>query len=526
MSRRVLQGAFALTCCVILVAWTTPAFAQRPAGGGQAAPLDAAHVLENFGEIVEMIWTDEEASAWERLQTDDERQAFIVSFWEARDPSPDSSENEFRILYMARVQDAYSRFTRGDDAGYTDPRGKVLIIYGGAITLQEIRQVGASTVSAGGMGDPTRETDPRPEDSEAARTQRLVWEMDVSKNPYLEGKEEIQFTQGRGGFDLNTGGIEFSQEAFLANTDVQAYFAGDASAGGVASGGGGAAPVPPDFVAMRELLNNGTARTDLTLDAELRFFPAPQNTYTVLAFNVGRDGLTFGEDGDDPASLKVFGLLYEVAPSGEETRLRQMRIDFESSPEAGSAETTGTHSMAMILIPGSYRLLWGIMDNASERIVTMSEEFDAPDLAGDGLALSSIVLSRPPAEVTPDEPDLDTVYSGMRIFKVELDVDVSNSFAPDDEMEILYMVAGAEEDPDTEQVELLIDTVIMTADGTPIARLPTEMATEMIISNMVPLAQIPGIEAGGSYKIEVTVKDLIGGRQVTGEVMFSGAEGR
>ena len=529
MTRRFLQVSCAVSCCLILVAWTTPALAQRPAGGpggqGQAATLDADHVLENFAEIVEIIWTDEEASAWERLQTDEERQAFVVTFWETRDPSPESPDNEFRDLYMARVQDAYGRFSRGNNAGYADPRGKVLIMYGGAITLQEIRQVGASTVSAGGMGDITRETDPRPEDSEAQRTQRLYWTMDVSKNPYLEGKEEIVFTQDRGGYSLNTRNLEFSQEAFLANTDVQAYFAGDSTAGG-ATGGRGAETMPPDFAAMREFLDSGTARTDLAVEAKLSFFPAPENTYTVFAFNVGREGLTFGEDGDDPASLKVFGLLYERGPGGEETRLRQMRIDFESDPEEGSDEATGTHSMSMILIPGDYRLVWGIMDNASERIATMSEEFTVPDLGGDDLVLSSIVLSRPPAEVTSDDPDLDTVYPGLRIFKVALDVDVDHTFAPDGEIESLYMVAGADVDPDAEQVELMIDTIIMTADGQPIARLPTEMSTETIISNLVPLGQIPGIEPGGTYKIEFTVKDLIGGKQATSEVIFRGSEGR
>jgi GWxTD domain-containing protein len=483
-------------------------------------------VLENFPDIVEMIATPEEMDAWERLQTDEARQAFIVSFWESRDPSPDTSENEFRDLYMARVQDAYGRFTRGDDAGYTDPRGKVLIIYGGAITLQEIRQVGASTVSAGGLGDPTRETDPRPEDSEVARTQRLYWIMDVSKNPYLEGKEEIVFTQGRGGFELNTRDLDLSQEAFLANTDVQAYFSGDATAGAATAGGPTATSMPPDFVAMRELLDNGTVHTDLSVNAELHFFPAPENTYTVVAFDVGREGLTFGDDGDAPASLKVFGLLYEKEPSGQETRLRQMRIDFEVDPEEGSAEATGTHSLAMILVPDDYRLVWGVMDNASERLATMSQEFEVPDYSGNELMVSSIVLSRPPAEVTRDDPNVDTVYPGMRLFKVGLDIDVEHMFAVNEEVEVLYLVAGAGSDPDVEGVELMVDTVIMTADGQPIARLPTEVATNNIISNVLPLEQIPGIEPGSSYKIQVTVKDLIGGQQATGEVMFKAAASR
>jgi hypothetical protein len=350
--------------------------------------------------------------------------------------------------------------------------------------------------------------------------------MNPAMNSHLEGKEEIHFTQGRGGYSMNTGGIEFSQEAFLANTDVQAYIAGDATAGGAGGTGVAAAPMPPDFVAMRELLDNGTLRSDLAVEAELNFFPAPENTYTVVGFKVGSEGVTFGEDGDDPASLKVFGLLYEGGSSGEGVRLRQMRIDFEAGLEEDSADATGTHSMAMILAPGQYRLVWGIMDNASERMTTMSHEFEVPDFSGDELTLSSIVLSRPPAEVTEDDPDLDTVYPGMRLFKVGLDVDVDHAFALNEEVEILYLVAGAGIDPDTEEIELMIDTVIKSAEGQPIARLPTEVATNTIISNVVPLDQIPGLEPGGSYMIEVSVRDLISGQQTAGIVVLRGSEAR
>jgi len=165
------------------------------------------------------------------------------------------------------------------------------------------------------------------------------------------------------------------------------------------------------------------------------------------------------------------------------------------------------------------------MDNASEQMTTMSHEFEVPDFGGNELTLSSIVLSRPPAEVTDDDPDLDTVYLGMRLFKVELDVDVDHAFALNEEVEVLYMVAGAGIDPDSEQVELMIDTVIMTADGQPIARLPTEVATNTIISNVVPLDQIPGLAPGGAYRIEVTVRDLISGQQTTGVVVLRASEG-
>jgi len=48
-----------------------------------------------LNEDVAYIITDEERSAFMRLQTDEERETFIENFWLRRDPSPDTVENEF-----------------------------------------------------------------------------------------------------------------------------------------------------------------------------------------------------------------------------------------------------------------------------------------------------------------------------------------------------------------------------------------------------------------------------------------------
>jgi hypothetical protein len=43
-----------------------------------------------LNEDVAYIITDEERSAFTRLQTDEERETFIENFWQRRDPSPDT----------------------------------------------------------------------------------------------------------------------------------------------------------------------------------------------------------------------------------------------------------------------------------------------------------------------------------------------------------------------------------------------------------------------------------------------------
>ncbi|HEX6731570.1 MAG TPA: hypothetical protein VF074_16205, partial [Pyrinomonadaceae bacterium] len=43
---------------------------------------------------IEPILMDEERSAWDKLKTDEERDQFIMIFWDHRDTDPDTAENE------------------------------------------------------------------------------------------------------------------------------------------------------------------------------------------------------------------------------------------------------------------------------------------------------------------------------------------------------------------------------------------------------------------------------------------------
>ncbi len=80
-------------------------------------------------EEVTWIISDEERVAWRRLQTDDERQAFIEAFWLRRDPTPDTEENEYKEEHYRRIQWANDRFASGIPGWKTD-RGMVYIKYG------------------------------------------------------------------------------------------------------------------------------------------------------------------------------------------------------------------------------------------------------------------------------------------------------------------------------------------------------------------------------------------------------------
>ena len=82
-----------------------------------------------LNEDVVYIITDEERSAFMRLQTDEEREQFIENFWLRRDPTPDTVENEFREEHYRRIAYANEHFASGIPGWKTD-RGRIYITYG------------------------------------------------------------------------------------------------------------------------------------------------------------------------------------------------------------------------------------------------------------------------------------------------------------------------------------------------------------------------------------------------------------
>ena len=82
-----------------------------------------------LNEDVAYIITDEERTAFKRLQTDEEREQFIEQFWLRRDPTPDSIENEFKEEHYRRIAYANENFASGIPGWKTD-RGRIYITYG------------------------------------------------------------------------------------------------------------------------------------------------------------------------------------------------------------------------------------------------------------------------------------------------------------------------------------------------------------------------------------------------------------
>ncbi len=86
-------------------------------------------------EDVRWIITDEEQKAFKLLSNDEERDQFIEAFWQRRDPTPDTIENEFKEEHYRRMAYANEHFAAGIPGWKTD-RGRMYIMYGPADEIE------------------------------------------------------------------------------------------------------------------------------------------------------------------------------------------------------------------------------------------------------------------------------------------------------------------------------------------------------------------------------------------------------
>src|SRR5215469_1531108 len=100
-------------------------------------PSTKAAKIEKMGQVykkwldedVRWIITDEELSAFKKLSNNAERDSFIEHFWQRRDPTPDTSENEFKEEHYRRLAYADEHFAAGIRGRNTD-RGRIYVMYG------------------------------------------------------------------------------------------------------------------------------------------------------------------------------------------------------------------------------------------------------------------------------------------------------------------------------------------------------------------------------------------------------------
>lgn len=79
---------------------------------------------------VRWLMDDAEEKEFKKLRTDEERQAFAKTFWEKRDPTPGTPDNEYMIIFWQRVEQADKAYKDMIRQGSVTDLGRVFILLG------------------------------------------------------------------------------------------------------------------------------------------------------------------------------------------------------------------------------------------------------------------------------------------------------------------------------------------------------------------------------------------------------------
>jgi GWxTD domain-containing protein len=379
-----------------------------------------------LSEDVSIIITAAERAAFEKLETDDEREQFIKTFWDQRDPDPDTQENEFKEEHYERLAYANEHFTSGKPGWMTD-RGRIYVKFG--------KPDGIESYPAGSL------------------YQRAAYEGGGSTTTYPFEKWFYRYLPSVGsGVEIEfvdpTGSGEYRLARSPNEKDAMRHIRGDDPREASNYGRGGPFEIaelhknlaePPE-IKPRPLGGTGSPKVDNNpLDFEIHpyFFRQSDNrVLTAFAIQTDNKELVFQDSGGLlTARVNIFGRLTTVADRRAGSFEDAVTTTATQAELTEARERKSAYAKALILEPGRYRIDVEVRDIVSGATGTRRVGFHVPRFEPNELATSSVVLAArlenltgPPAAAqfvigtTKMIPNLSGVYQQGRPVGVYLQV--------------------------------------------------------------------------------------------------------
>ncbi len=361
-----------------------------------------------LNEDVAYIITDEERAAFKQLSNDEERDQFIEAFWQRRDPTPDTEENEFKEEHYRRIEYANEHFAAGIPGWKTD-RGRIYIVFGPPDEID---------------AHPSGGTYDRPVEEGGGTTSTYPFED--WRYRYLEGigQEviiefvdtcmcgEYHMTIDRGEKDAlaetpNGGETLYEQmgltsKANRLNGGLETLGAGPGTAANASKEFDrleqfAKLTKPPDvkFKDLEEVVRTKITYNLMPFDVLTDFVRITGDTVLVpVTVQLKNRDITFvNKDGVQRGTVDIFGrvstLTGKVAQTFEDTV--EADIPAELLPKA--VENSQVYWKALPLRPGRYRLDIVVKDVNGDRKGTWSKGIVVPEYAEDKLASSSLIIA-------------------------------------------------------------------------------------------------------------------------------------
>jgi GWxTD domain-containing protein len=365
-----------------------------------------------LNDEVGYIISDTERKAFLSLSNDEERDAFIEAFWQRRNPSPDSPENEFREEHYRRIAYANEHFAAGKPGWKTD-RGHIYIAFGKPDDID--------SHPSGGLYERT------PEEGGGSTT---TFPFEVWHYRYLEGVGEnidiefvdscqcgdYHFTIDRSEKDalLHVPGAGLTQYEEMNHQDKTDRFKGN----GVENLGGGPmgdqaqgkefdrielaaklfAPPPVKFKDLDAFVSEHKILTGppFPFDVRTDFLKVTDATDLVpITLQIKNRDITFvTKDGVSKGVVNILGKVTTIMHKTVQTFEDTVEIDQPSELLQKSLDRKSVYWKALPLQPGLYRLDIAIKDvNNPDHIGLYGRGIEVPSFEDEKLGTSSLILA-------------------------------------------------------------------------------------------------------------------------------------
>ena len=117
---------------------------QQSSGVVQSDGTETSPYFKWLNEDVVYIISDQERIAFKKLTTNEDRKKFIEQFWQQRDPTPGTPENEFQEEHYRRIAYTNEHYASGIPGWKTD-RGRIYITLGPPDEIDAHPSVGQGT---------------------------------------------------------------------------------------------------------------------------------------------------------------------------------------------------------------------------------------------------------------------------------------------------------------------------------------------------------------------------------------------
>jgi GWxTD domain-containing protein len=359
-------------------------------------------------EDVRWIISDQERQAFKQLSNDEERDQFIEAFWQRRDPTPDTEENEFKEEHYRRMAYANEHFAAGIPGWKTD-RGRIYIMYGAADEVES---------------HPSGGTYERPMEEGGGETSTFPFED--WRYRYLEGIGQeviIEFvdTCMCGDYHMTIDRGEKDALAHTPNAGLTLYeqmgmsTKADRMNGGLETLGAGPgtqnlqskqfdrleqfaklnAPPPVKFKDLEEVVGHKIIYNPMPFDVRSDFVKVTGDTVLVpVTVQIKNRDITFNnKDGVQRGVVNIFGRITTLSGRTAQTFEDTVQADVPAELLPKVAESSQLYWKAVPLRPGHYKIDIVVKDVNGDRVGTYSRSLQVPDFADDRLSSSSLIVA-------------------------------------------------------------------------------------------------------------------------------------